>query len=198
MEFKDCVMKKMKLASLTPADYNPRTISDEAFKGLGRSMDKFGMLVPIVWNKRTGNIVGGHQRYKHLIEAGETETDVVVVDLDGNEEMALNITLNNPNVRGKFTSEVVNMLKRSEVQMGSLFNEIRLNDLFNSLKFSEKEPAVKSATGNAGSYDDGGRHDDVDSPPDAIITCPKCKSKWRLKDNAVVHNAMTAKREGEE
>ena len=45
-------------------------------------MQEFGYVEPIVWNKRTGNIVGGHQRYKILIDMGMQEVDCVVVDLD--------------------------------------------------------------------------------------------------------------------
>ena len=74
--------ERMFLSELVPAEFNPRTISDEAFDGLKMSVDVFGMLVPIVWNKRTGRIVGGHQRYRALQDAGEVETDVTVVDLD--------------------------------------------------------------------------------------------------------------------
>ena len=36
----------------------------------------------IVWNKRTGHIVGGHQRFKVLKHQGHTEIECVVVDLD--------------------------------------------------------------------------------------------------------------------
>jgi hypothetical protein len=194
-DFKDCEIKKVKLIDLKMAEYNPRKISDDAFNGLGASLNKFGMMVPIVWNKKTGNIVGGHQRYKHLVEMGETETEVVVVDLEGNEEVALNITLNNPNIRGKFTSEVTRLLKICEAQIGSVFNDIKLNDMFAKLDFGEdkpKEPKKK----NEGETGDDNR-DVPPEPPspvtsgddgsqDAVITCPKCASKWKLKDNTVV------------
>ena len=49
---------------------------------------------PIVWNKQTGNIVGGHQRLKILQDQGHTEIECVVVDLDETEEKALNVALN--------------------------------------------------------------------------------------------------------
>jgi len=49
---------------------------------------------PIVWNKRTGNIVGGHQRLKVLLDMGMREVDCVVVDLDEAKEKALNLALN--------------------------------------------------------------------------------------------------------
>ena len=46
------------------APYNPRTISDHDLASLGRSMQTFGVVEPIVVNTRTGRIVGGHQRVK--------------------------------------------------------------------------------------------------------------------------------------
>ena len=44
---------RMSIAELTPADYNPRTISEAALKGLAASIDRFGLVQPIIWNKRT-------------------------------------------------------------------------------------------------------------------------------------------------
>jgi hypothetical protein len=182
MDFKDCVIEKKKLSDLKLSDYNPREISDGAFKGLGASIDKFGLLVPIVYNKRSGRIVSGHQRYRRLVEAGERESDVVVVDLDGNEEIALNITLNNPHVRGKFTADVVKLLKLSEAQIGSLFGEIRLDALFKSLNFPEN----RQGSGSGGGGDGG-------TQPTAVITCPKCRSKWMMSSGKVLLNAAGGK-----
>lgn len=193
LDFGDCEVKRMKLIELKMAEYNPRKISDDAFDGLGKSINKFGMMVPIVWNKRTGNIVGGHQRYKHLVEMGETDTEVIVVDLDGNEEVALNITLNNPNIRGKFTHDVARLLKLCEAQIGSVFNDIKLNDLFKSLNFGDEEkPKDKPKDGEHGEPEP-----QPPTPPDttkdgdmdAVITCPECSSKWKLKDNTIVADA---------
>ena len=48
-----------------------------------------------MWNEVTGNIVGGHQRYKVLLAEGVTEVDCVVVHIENpQEEKALNIALN--------------------------------------------------------------------------------------------------------
>jgi DNA modification methylase len=49
---------------------------------------------PVIWNKQTGRVVGGHQRLKVLIDSGITEVDVVVVDMNTEKEKALNIALN--------------------------------------------------------------------------------------------------------
>ena len=202
--FKDCEVRRMKLSDLRPAEYNPRTITDEAFERLGNSMDRFGLLIPIVWNERSGNIVGGHQRYRHLVETGEEETDVVVVDLDDQEEVALNITLNSPKVRGHFTREVLDALRMTEAKLGSAFNDLGLNDLFRQVS-KIRFPNPDGPTGKTDSGNDGGGEPPPPSPPSptpstppedegdkphAIITCPKCKSRWQMEDEKVVFNAM--------
>lgn len=51
---------------LKAAPYNPRKISKAQFAALGKAMKEFGDLGGIVWNKRTGNLIGGHQRLKAL------------------------------------------------------------------------------------------------------------------------------------
>ena len=112
--------------------------------------------------------------------------------LDANEEVAANITLNNPNIRGGFSSEVVRLLKLSESQMGSVFNDIRLNDLFRTLKNEkppkEKKPDKVPADGT-GEVDGGPLPTTSESAqPDAVIVCPSCQSRWKMKDNSIVLN----------
>ena len=87
----------MPMVKIVPAAYNPRknlTPKDPEYQKLKRSMEKFGYVEPIVFNERTGRVIGGHQRLKVLQEAGETEVTVSVVDLPETEEKALNIALN--------------------------------------------------------------------------------------------------------
>ena len=86
-----------KLEELIPADYNPRKDlqpGDPEYEKLKRSIQEFGYVEPVIWNKQTGNIVGGHQRWKVLRDLGITELDCVVVDFDPEKEKALNIALN--------------------------------------------------------------------------------------------------------
>jgi len=82
------------LVDLCAAPYNPHTISAEMLDSLGASIARFGLVEPIVWNRRSGNVVGGHQRLKILAAQGVEETDVVVVDLAPDEERTLNLALN--------------------------------------------------------------------------------------------------------
>lgn len=185
-------VRRVKLTELKPAVYNPRQIREEAFEGLSGSIDRFGLLSLIIWNEKTGNIVGGHQRYKKLVSDGETETDVVVVNLDHDNEVALNILLNSPHVRGDFTKEVVGLLEKVEVQIGSAFNNLGLADLHNYVKRLKFDVDF---TGDGGSRDDAPNDSGGDdTPPEdddsAVISCPRCSSLWKMSDNKVIFNAL--------
>jgi len=88
---------KMKLSELRPARYNPRKelcAGDPTYEKLKNSILAFGNVEPIVWNRLTGNIVGGHQRLSVLLELGIKESEVSVVELSEVEEKQLNIALN--------------------------------------------------------------------------------------------------------
>jgi ParB-like chromosome segregation protein Spo0J len=90
-------IKTVKIKDLKPAIYNPRRDlrpGDPEYEKLKKSILEFDMVEPLVWNKRSGNLVGGHQRLKILQELGYTETDVSVVDLPDEKEKALNLALN--------------------------------------------------------------------------------------------------------
>jgi len=82
---------------LQPAKYNPRKDlkpGDAEYEKIKRSIEEFGYVEPVIWNKTTGNVVGGHQRLKVLLELGQSEVDCVVVELDEQREKALNVALN--------------------------------------------------------------------------------------------------------
>ncbi len=90
-------IKKIAVEKLKAAEYNPRLDlqpGDPEFEKLKRSIEQFGYVEPVIWNKRTGNVVGGHQRLKVLKHLGNTEVDCVVLDIDLPNEKALNIALN--------------------------------------------------------------------------------------------------------
>lgn len=95
------------LSRLTRAPYNPRTITRAARDALTASLDEFGLVQPLVWNERTGNIVGGHQRFDILIARGVTETLAVVVDWDLETEKRANLALNNPHAGGEWDLEAL-------------------------------------------------------------------------------------------
>lgn len=91
------MLKNIPISKLNKAEYNPRIELNESmpeYKALKRNIEKFGLVEPIVWNKRTGNVVGGHQRLTVLEDLGKTEALCHVVDLPLSDEKVLNLALN--------------------------------------------------------------------------------------------------------
>ncbi len=90
-------VREVQVGSINPAPYNPRVDlrpGDPEYEKLARSIDEFGLVEPLVWNSRTGHLVGGHQRFKVLLQRGITTAQVSVVDLPIEKEKALNLALN--------------------------------------------------------------------------------------------------------
>ena len=83
-----------KLSELKPAPYNPRTSTAKQESHLKNSLTKFDVVEPIIFNKQTGYIVGGHFRVRELQKLGYKEIECVIVDLNIEDEKELNIRLN--------------------------------------------------------------------------------------------------------
>lgn len=118
-----------RLSDLKPAKYNPREISKEAAAGLGESVSRFGLVEPIVWNRRTKNVVGGHMRLEALRRQGVKVTDVSVVDLSKIEEKTLNLALNSPAIKGQFTPAVAEILEEIRVATPEVIEPLLLDDI---------------------------------------------------------------------
>lgn len=88
------IIEKKKISDLKPAPYNPRKSNEKQEANLKKSLEKFGVVEPIVFNKQTGYIVGGHFRIRELKKLGYKEVDCVIVDLNEDDEKELNIRLN--------------------------------------------------------------------------------------------------------
>jgi len=154
-----------RLSELKPAGYNPRVISDEAMKGLTASLSRFGCVEPIVVNCRGGKkrIVGGHQRYKALLElhGKDYNCPCVTVDLSATDEQLLNIALNNPHIQGEFSEDLAAMIDqlRAEMPGESALVDLRIEQIKRELLGTEKEKftfrpgeAHLKANGPAGNF----------------------------------------------
>jgi len=99
------------------APYNPRTISDKAKKMLRDNIRRVGLVAPPTWNKRTGNIVSGHQRLACL-DALEGKSEylltVAAVDLDDKQEREQNIFMNNQLAMGDWDIEKLNTMFKND------------------------------------------------------------------------------------
>ena len=99
------VMETVSRKDIRGADYNPRRISESAKKKLRRKMKEWGMLQPIIVNRRTMTIVGGHQRMDamdSLLRKDDYSLTVAMIDVDEKEEAAINVFLNNPSAQGEW------------------------------------------------------------------------------------------------
>lgn len=107
-KFQKGEIQTLKRSQLKGAEYNPRIIDKEAKKRLKKGLQQHGLVSPITWNKRTGNIVSGHQRISQLdaLEKNKDyELDVWVIDVSPEEEAVLNVQLNNPSMQGDWDLE---------------------------------------------------------------------------------------------
>lgn len=153
-----------KIKELKPADWNPRGITDSAMEGLKNSLKEYGMPQPVIFNKQTGNIVGGHQRTKAAAALGWETVPCVEVDLSLIQEKALNVTLNNQRIAGHFTDKLTTILDDIRIELGDdFFRDIKLDEIiipnFDSIEKKEKVGAKEYGAGEFSEFDH---------------KCPKC------------------------
>ena len=90
-------VRQIPITEINPAPYNPRKNlkpGDPDYEALKRSVDRWGLVEPLVWNQTSKTLVGGHQRLKVLKDMGAETATVTVVHLDDQDEAALNVALN--------------------------------------------------------------------------------------------------------
>ena len=121
------MVREIEISRLNAAPYNPRVELQPGmpeWEKLRRSIEKNGIVKPIVWNERTGNVVGGHQRLAVVKSLGWKEVAVSVVNLDEEEEKILNVALNK--IKGKWDYEKLEQILREfeyEAATASGFSE---------------------------------------------------------------------------
>ena len=89
--------KDYPIGALIFAEYNPRQLTKDQYKGLRDSIERFGLVDPIIVNKhkdRKNIVVGGHQRIRIAQDLGFKKIPCVEVELDADREKELNIRLN--------------------------------------------------------------------------------------------------------
>lgn len=165
---------KVVLADIKPAPYNPRVISERALAGLGASLDRFGLVQPIVVNVRTGRIVGGHMRVRALEAKGETTAEAVLVDLNERDEKALNLALNNSEIAGDWTAGALPLVDDLLASMPELSGDLMLGELKVSL---DRQFPKAGGEGE-------GETEDVPPPPKKPRT--KLGDVWLMGDHRLV------------
>lgn len=101
----------VKRSQINFAEYNPRHIDEDARRLLKKNLKEVGLLGGIIWNKRTGNLVSGHQRvgimdsvnrYDPKTNQNDYEFRCEVVDWPLKKEKEQNLFMNNRKVQGEF------------------------------------------------------------------------------------------------
>jgi hypothetical protein len=130
-------------SELKNAPYNPRHIKPKNRQKLRGVLKRLGMVSPITWNRRSGNIVGGHQRVD-ILDALEGTKDytltVAAVDLDEKQEREANLALNNQGAAGEFDYEKMLGLFKGEAAVepeAAGFDMAELYQMFGESPFAE-------------------------------------------------------------
>ena len=97
-------IEKIKISELNPAEYNPRRMTKKQYEDLKSSLEKFGLVDPIIINS-DNTVVGGHQRLRIMRELGAELIPTVRVNLSKEDEKELNIRLNKNS--GEFDLDVL-------------------------------------------------------------------------------------------
>jgi hypothetical protein len=87
----------VKIKDLIQAEYNPRKLSTDQYEHIKSSLNRFGIVDPIIVNsnpERKNIIIGGHQRTKVWKDLGNDEIPVYYIDLTLEKEKELNVRLN--------------------------------------------------------------------------------------------------------
>lgn len=133
-------------AALTEAPYNPRRdLTDNEKRKLRALLKRHGLFNALVFNKRSGNLVAGHQRLKILdaLHAGAPYSlDVDVVDVDAQREREMNIAHNNQEAASDFDLEKLGALLRDpDVKLdidGTGFDAASVFAMFGDAPFDDR------------------------------------------------------------
>lgn len=167
----------VKLEDMHPAEYNPRydlQPGDLEYEQLRASVMANGFLQPIVWNQRTGNIVGGEQRFKVLSEMGVTEITCAVVDIPLEDEQEANINLNES--QGRWEDELLqDMLSNMDV------------DSIDPMAMGFTSDELEHVLTGLDTLHDEGIFDMTMEPEKKplMIKCPHCGKKFEEASNRV-------------
>lgn len=118
-------------------------MTDIEARKLRRIIKKHGLVAGITWNKRSGNIVGGHQRLSQidaLMKTANYDLTVDVIDVDDSAEKEINIALNNPDAQGSWDLEKLHeMFQDPKLEIeGTGFEQVDVFRIFGTSAFDAR------------------------------------------------------------
>lgn len=162
------VIKQVPITKLKPSTYNPRKWSEETTAALTESIQRFGLVDPILVNNaknRLNIVIGGHFRLKVAKELGYKEVPVVYVDIpDEAKEKELNIRLNKNlgewdyELLAKFDEKLLDSIGFSSIEIDEIFDiDLDEPETFN-LKEELEKLDIKKVTVQKGDIYQLGEH----------------------------------------
>lgn len=190
----------IKITDIKPATYNPRTITDENFNKLKQSLNQYGLVDPIVINLKNENtIIGGHQRYKALLDEHNTDKELYLIRLgdigwvfdnldlkveDDTVEKLLNINLNQNNLMGEWDNEMLKGifvdLKLNEVELDMTgFDDWEIDNISPLLSIDDYEDENEEKDNS----NDESEDDNEDEGLDILSSLEKSDNKELVKES---------------
>lgn len=190
--FEKFEIARIERTRISNAPYNPRRISAKNRATLKTQLETQGLVMPLVWNIRTGNLVSGHQRISILDDLEGTQNyrlTVSKINVDPETEKKLNVFLNNSNAMGEYdndllkqifseadtldgfgfeSAQIENILQAEHTK--ALFSDVSDDLTFNGLRALRAEKSID--------FPSNLKYDFPELRPDLLADCPQSISCW--------------------
>jgi DNA modification methylase len=174
--------EKLPLEDLYRLQHNPRRPTEKGRKDLKKSVDKFGLAMPIVINM-DHVVIGGHQRLDELSQAGDTHADCWVSDrqLDPAQVDELCIRLNK-NIAGEWDGDL----------LAEHFSKRDLEDFgFEDRELAELDGINMNTLGDDGMSGSEGGEDETDPRLQGMATVSRPGDLFELRSaDGLVHRVL--------
>ena len=148
---------KLTVDMVQPDPENPRIMTDAARQQLSDSITEFGNISEIIWNKKTGQLIAGHQRWTelkakypdmHLKVSADNDKWWLLFDREGGVFTGYRIRVVEWDARKQKTANIVanSMLNQGEfdvTKLEGLITKYDLKDFEEKFKLSELTSAIK-------------------------------------------------------
>lgn len=156
------------IAELRGDPENPRAISDGAIHGLEKSMSEFGDISGITFNRRTGELVTGHQRVARIRERWGDQLSIDAVDAEHGairspeghvfrvrfvdwskpRQRAANVAANSEKITGEFTDDLDEYLseirEQIEEETPGLLDDLMLDEYLAEQTVGQQSASIQN------------------------------------------------------